>query len=53
MAVFPREKFSVLRNVVSKDETKALQMACEKLQTSERYLKANHNEKSFVFEKIR
>lgn len=53
MAVVKKESYKVLKNIVSKDEKKALQLACEKLNTSDRFLKAMHTETMFIFKKIR
>lgn len=53
MAVLKKETFKISKSKVNNDETKALQLACEKFNTSDRFLKSMHTTKTFVFEKIR
>lgn len=36
-----------------KDEARALELACEKTGLTDRFLKANHTDKEFVFNQIR
>lgn len=54
MSKKPEQKtYKVLKNIVGNNEAEALKRAEEKLQTFSRNLRANHTDKTFVFEKIR
>jgi hypothetical protein len=53
MAKSEKPIYRALKSICKNDESVALQKACEKLQTTSRFLKAKHTDKMFVFEKIR
>lgn len=49
----PKDTFKIVKNFAKNDESAALELACEKLKTTARFLKTKHTDKVFVYERIR